>query len=165
MITRSVIYRGRVRAIEDAVEAWKASHDDALEVHDLEDVVREWLGTMDLLAQWQADSWKQLFAGELKKIQGLGRLLRMAYRSSLDVAGLLEECVAWAEGNGYAVDNARDFRQRRATVERLYQDFETRWPFPDKKQIEAGMASLDRGEGADLGGWIRELQGEDRPGG
>jgi len=87
-LQRGHLDRDRLRAdpntfsIEDAVEAWKASHDDAMEIRDLEEVVREWLGTMDLLAQWQADSWGQLFAGELKRIQDLGRLLRTAYRSS-----------------------------------------------------------------------------------
>jgi hypothetical protein len=165
VITRKIIYTSRVRGIEDAVEAWKSSHDDVMEIGDLEDVLREWLWTTDLLIEWQMSSWQLLLAGKLKKILAVGRMLRMAFKSSLDVSLALDEWVKSAEGKGYVVDHAGPFRTRAVELEQLCRRFEARWPAPDTTQMEAALASLNRGEGEDLEGWIHELQGEDSPGG
>ncbi len=163
MKTRGVIYRGRVRAIEDAVEVWKASHDDAMEVRDVEDLIREWLWASELWIQWQEDAWQLLRAGQLKKTQEAGRALQWAHNAGLGLVATLEECLRSAEKAGYAVDNAGEFREKARALQRAYDNFLKRWPFADNQTIAEGLASLERGEGIDLGGWIRELQSGDQP--
>jgi hypothetical protein len=159
---QSEIYRGRARTVEDAVEAWKAHYLEADEVKDVEAIVLEVLSAFDLLRRWQEDAWKLLRTGKLKNVLEMGRKLDNAYKTGKILLAIVKDCMGWAERKGYIVDNAESFRKACRELESLWSELKANWPCPDKQKIEAGLASLDRGDGVEIGGWLSELQGKDR---
>jgi hypothetical protein len=146
MKTRSVICRGQVRTIEDAIEAWKAGHEDAMEVRDIEDVIPVCLMLGELLQQWQKDAWESLFSNRLREVQSAGALLQKAYSQSLEAFEGVADCLRWAKRNGYAVEKATDFQRIAEMVQRLHADFARRWPFLDPTAIDEARAQISRGE-------------------
>jgi hypothetical protein len=160
---KGAIYQGRVRTVEDAVEVWKSRHDDAMAVRDIEDIVRESVSAFEVLFDWQRESWEFLRAGKIKRILDYGGHLGRGFRIGLDLAALVQGCVDWAEMKGYSVDNAFRFRDSVTRLGELRGEFLARWPFPNKEEIERGLAAVDRGEGTDLGELINELQGQQTP--
>ncbi len=138
--TRSVICRGQVRTIEDAVEAWRAGHDDAMEARDIEDVIPVCLMLGELLQEWHKDAWESLFSNRLRNVQSAGELLRKAYVHSLEAFDGVADCLRGAKQKGYEVDKAADFQRTAESVQRLNEDFSRRWPFLDAADVEAARA-------------------------
>jgi hypothetical protein len=165
MQLKAVIYRGRVRTIEDAVEAWQSSHADAMAVRDLEDILREWLWATDFLIEWQGQALTMLVDGKLPNIQECGRVLKNAHAAALKPCATLDDWIKRAEEHGYHVDSAERFHTGLSKLTGAREEFLRRWPFPDEAKIQEALAALDRGEGVDVGGWIHELQGTPRAGG
>ena len=161
---KSAIYRGRVRTVEDAVEVWKMNHDEAMTVCAIEDIVQESLSALAMLVDLQMDSWKQLRAGKLRKVLEHGKTIERAYRIGFDLISLVNGCIEEAQKDDYTVDKAVEFRQFIKRLEALNTDFVAKWPFSKREDIETAIASLDRGEGVEVGGLISELQGNNRSG-
>jgi hypothetical protein len=155
---KSVICRGRARAIEDAIDAWNLDHDNALSARDMEDVVGECLSTRDFLSQWHQTAWEHLFAGRLANIQQAGELLRSATGKLVHVFAAVQTCVKWMERKGYPVDKAVEFEAAARAVEGLLADLNRRWPFIDPQQVEEARAAFARGEGIPAEEILRELQ-------
>src|SRR5665213_2742389 len=64
MKTLAKMYRGQYRAVEDALEAWKSDHDEAMSVCDLEEVVRTCLRLNDSARELVRSAWELGFAGK-----------------------------------------------------------------------------------------------------
>jgi hypothetical protein len=157
--TKSIICRGQARTIEDAVEAWKTDHADALEIHAIEDVIPVCLALGDLLQEWQKEAWESLFANQIGNLQAAGELLRKAYTHSLEALEDVADCLRWAERKGYEVDKMADFQQALEAVRRLNEDFCRRWPFLDRTAVEEARVQIGRGEFMSAEDIQRELHG------
>jgi hypothetical protein len=144
--TKSVICRGQARTIEDAVKAWKAEHDDAMEVRDIEDVVRVCVLLSELMQEWQAEAWECLFSGKLRSTQLAGGLLRKAYAHAAEAFEGVAEWVNWVRERGYKVEGARRFTEAVEAVRRLREDFVRRWPTLTASDLAEGSAQAARGE-------------------
>ena len=161
MKTRNIICRGQTRTIEDAVESWKAGHDDAMEVRDIEDLVAFCLSACQFMERWYKEAWELALAGRLKKVQSAGKMLRTALDRSVEALEEVRGCVKWAEKKEYTVDNAREVLAAADRVKRMRDDLNERWPFLDKQQIEAARAELSRGDYQYAEDILPELQSTD----
>lgn len=159
MHTKSVICRGQARTIEDAVEAWRADHDDAMDVRDIEDVIPVCLTLSELLQEWQKEAWESLFSNRLSNLQEAGELLRKAYLHSLQAFEGVADCLRWTKQLGYEVDRIAEFQQAFETIRRLSEDFSQRWPVLDAASVETARAQIARGEFLSAEDIQRELHG------
>lgn len=159
MKTTSSICRGRVRAVEDAVETWKAEHDDQLEIREIEAIVKECTGIRELLQTWQKEAWSLLWKNQLANTQHTGELLQTAYARCLTVFVKVRGCIQWAKRSGYADNREVEFEEVMAEIQRLSQELTMRWPFIDPKQIEQSRAEIKHGAFQNAEGILRELQG------
>jgi hypothetical protein len=157
----AAICRGHVRTIEDAVEAWKQDHDDAMKVQDLEQMILVCLFLRNGLRQVHRQVFNHLFAGKVGKTQELGRVVRGLDASVLKSFQAVAEVVRWARENGLDVERAGDLDQAIEHVRRLSDDFGRRWPLFDTEQIKEGLAQAARGEFADDEDIQRALQGQE----
>jgi hypothetical protein len=159
--TKSVICRGRVRTIEDAVESWKADHGDAMEVRDLEDVVRECLGMRDFLREWLNLAWGFLFADKLPAVQQVGEMLRIGFERTINVLTEVQGCIQRAAAKGYEVDKAAEFQEALGQIKHFQSKLLERWPFLDPDQITASRADFGKGSCQSAEEILRELQSTD----
>lgn len=157
--TKSVICRGQARTIEDAVETWKADHEDAADVRAIEDVIPVCLTLCQLLQEWQKDVWESLFSNRLRNVHSTGELLRKGYHHALPALDGVADCLRWAEQKGYEVDKTAVFQQAAESVRRLHEDFTRRWPFLDRAAVEEARAQIGRGEFLSAEEIQRELHG------
>jgi len=171
--------------VQDAIEAWNLTHltnspwrdlkpgtessrqDEVGEtVKDIEAIIEASLQLHESLVAWQRESWEALRSGKLKKILAVGRSLEKAYQSNTDIFNAVGELINWAKQNGKEVGGARVFQERTADLRKLRDRFLAKWPFPKSEEMEQASAEIARGEGVELGEWIRELQGQtDSPSG
>jgi|ERR1051325_10596736 hypothetical protein len=158
MSIKNTIYRGRVRTVEDAVSFWKVSHDDAMAVRDIEDVVEESLAAIRILVEWQKEGWTLLLSGRLKNILEYGNSLRRAYVIGQNLIQAVSECIDRAEAGSYVVDNAGKYRSEIRELERLRKEFLAKWPFPTRAELTASEVD----DYLDLGEVVNELRHEDQ---
>ena len=72
MKASATMFRGQARAIEDAVEAWQAEHDEAMRVLDLEVIVAAAVHIVGLIEQRQSVLWEALFTDMKYHNVGIG---------------------------------------------------------------------------------------------
>jgi hypothetical protein len=126
--TQNAIGRGRVRAIEDAVETWRFDHDDALAVRDVEDVVRECLGMREFLRSWQNQAWAYMLANRLANIQETGEELRTELNRMLEIFPKVLAAIRWAKAKGYVFELEDQVEAAVADVKKMSQDLAfSRW--------------------------------------
>ena len=73
MKTLAKMYRGQYREVEDALETWKADHDEAMNVHDLEEVIRTCLRLNNSARELVRSAWELGFAGKALDSEGIGK--------------------------------------------------------------------------------------------
>ena len=146
METKTVICRGLADTIAAAVEPWKADHEKALRVRDIEDVVALCLHLHHHLHEWQRQAWEYAFSGEMRDPQTTGETLRSALEIGLQSCEMVRQAVGWANAKGYQVDQATDLHQAAEDLTKLQKDLLQRWPFFDaaeiKRELENGEESL-----------------------
>lgn len=163
MSIRSAMYLGQARAIEDAVEAWKADHADAMRVRELEEVVGEAAHIARQLLASQEALWANLFDAQLRAPLAIGRAGTEVYRRVRQAFDQLGAAVSKAVADGYAVEGAEAFAQANRRFEAMRLDFEKRWPSFDVAELALGIEQAKRGEAVDAKEVLRELLGSDRP--
>jgi predicted transcriptional regulator len=159
VITKSVICRGRVRTIEDAVGFWKADPRDAMEVRDIEDVIHECLWMRDFLDNWSRQARKALFANQIRNIQEEGKRLKDAFEMAIGVCSEVRSCVQRAESKDHSVDGSAALEAAVKEIESLRERLVDSWPELDKDRIEESLRAYERGECVPVEEVIRELQG------
>jgi len=158
---KSAIYRGRVRTVEDAIELWKASHDDAMDVRDMEDIVEESSAALCMFIEWQQEAWRLLRIGAIRNILEEGSQFQRAYHAAEQLIRSVKDCIESATARGYIIDHAEKLRSVIKQVEVMHKEFSAKWPFPNVDEMDANIAAIERGDCVDLGEWISDLQAED----
>jgi hypothetical protein len=159
MKTLARMYRGQYRAVGEALETWKADHDEAMAVHDLEEIIRTCLGLHDRTRELVRAAWDLGFAGNVGDPDGLGRCVLKALEAGVEAWGGLQESVEITAAAGYAVDGAGRVPAALAEARVLAADFAARWPFARKEDIERGEMEIKAGKFVAGEGLLRELQG------
>jgi hypothetical protein len=158
MMIKGKIYRGRAQNAETVIDFWKASHDDAMVVRDIEDILQEVSATFRLFIEWQKEAWDAMRTGKIGNVLEVGEQLKIAYEIGERLSKSAGQCIEWAAEKGYAVENAGALRSLVKEIEELHKQFSAKWPFPDSAEMEANLAAINRGECVDLGEWISDLQ-------
>ncbi|MBV9125036.1 MAG: hypothetical protein JO112_16905 [Planctomycetes bacterium] len=161
MKVKNAIYRGKLRTVEDAVEAWKAEHHEAMGVRMFEEVVRECLAAHTFFQDIQKERWGQLWAGQIREIQTTGENFLRVLETSLIVYSLVEECLLRVKRAGYSVNGEEEFEKAFQELRSAAADFKSRWPFVDHQQIEESRAAFAQGESQSVEEILGELQGSD----
>ena len=73
MKTLAKMYRAPYRAVEDALEAWKADHDEAMSVRDLEEVIRTCQALNASARELVHSAWEIGFSGKALNSEGIGK--------------------------------------------------------------------------------------------
>ena len=160
MKTTAKMYRGQYRAIEDAVESWKADHEEAMAVCDLEVVIRT--------GRWLNDRCRELvqcvfdagFAGKIQDPEDLGKCIVKLLQAGRDMWETLANGTKEATNRGYTVDGASKVADSLASVKTLATEFEFRWPFSRQEEIDRGSKEIATGKFTTGEELLRELQGQ-----
>lgn len=159
---KHLIYQGRAEGLRLLLDEWQAQHHSAMELRDVEDLVQEASSTIELLLQSQKELWNNLRCGRIPRVISVGQNLRKAY---LVCEGLIKAVEPWIlakEAENFQVEGGIRFRSLINQVADCQRVFEEKWPFPHHEEIASAIVAFDRGEGRELGDWIRELQSEGR---
>lgn len=159
MIPKAIFCRGYVKALGEAVEAWRECHDEAMKVRSLEELIPNVLALRDMMSDMHKKDFERLFANKATATQMLGQMNRELNRSTLVIFEVFTEVIHWAEQRGHEVERARDFVQAFQDVRRLSDDFDRRWPLFDAEELEEARAQAARGEFASDEEIWSELQG------
>jgi hypothetical protein len=153
------MYREQYRAAEDALEDWKADHEEAMAVRILEQLIRILLpvheGTKELIDA----VWEEGFSGQVRNPENLGQWVLKVLRSGIQTWGSLAEHVTECASQGYAVEGDNNVSAALAEERELLADFSARWPFVRKEDVARGAREIAEGKciaGEDL---LRKLQG------
>lgn len=159
MNPKAIFCRGYVKALGEAVEAWKECHDEAMKVGSLEELIPDVLALRDMMRDTLKKDFERLFANKLNATQLLGQVARQINLHTLGIFDVFADGIRWAEQRGYEVGQAGDFEQAFQDVRRLSDDFDRRWPLFDPEELEEARAQAARGEFASDEEVWRELQG------
>jgi hypothetical protein len=160
MKTLAKMYRGQYRAVEDALETWKADHDEAMSVRDLEEVIRTCLGLNDSARRLVRSAWELGFAGKAQNPEEIGREVLPALKAGVVTWRSLAEGVEERAAQGYTVDSADRVPAALEEIRALAADFAARWPFVRKQEVERGAREIAAGKFTTGEELLREIHGE-----
>jgi hypothetical protein len=153
----SVFVEKQARAVKDTVEAWKADHDEAMEVRGIEALVDVSIVMGDFIEGLQEEAWEKLFAGEQSTPLKTGELFRLGYSLVLDAFEATAGCVETMRARGYEVEKSEQFSEAWAAVRQQAADFAARWPTIDPAAVEEARERRARGEFLSAEDFRREL--------
>lgn len=163
MTATEALWKGTVRAVEDAEDAWKREEEAAARAQGAEDILRGSLAMLHFARRDIALQWDALFSGRIRDVQDTReRLQRMAART-ISLAEEARKLVGISETDGYSFTQLPELAAALAELVRLRDDLARRWPRFDPDALERGLAQAARGEAADLAEVYQEfpeLQGK-----
>jgi len=160
MKTLAKMYRGQYRAVEDALETWKADHDEAMSVCDLEEVIRTCLRLNASARDLVRSAWEFGYSGKALNSEEIGSCVLQVLKAGAVTWKSLAESVEERVAQGYTVEGADGIPAALAETRTLAADFAARWPFARQEDIEAGAREIAEGNfitGEEL---LRELHSE-----
>src|SRR2546430_1932527 len=115
--------------VEDLIKDWRADHEQAMAVRDIEELVEECCGLGKLLVRTWGGMLKLLFTDEkFNMIEVLGRRFHGVVAKALLMFRTVEKSIADADQKEYTVEGAEEFRQTVSQLLRVEQDFAKEWP-------------------------------------
>ena len=161
MKTLAKMYRGQYRAVEDALDAWKADHDEAMSVRDLEEVVRTCLALNASARELVRSAWEIGYSGKALNSEEIGKDVLQVLKAGVVTWKSLAESVEERVAQGYAVESADGIPAALAEFQARAAEFAARWPFARKEDIEGGAREIAEGKFVTGEELLRELHGED----
>jgi hypothetical protein len=158
--TLAKLYGDQYAAAGEAAEAWKAGHEQAEAVGEVEEIVDDCLALHPRVVRMVKHAWERAFAGKVTRPEGEGTAILGALRRvgwAWDVLdGVVRECT----DRGYDVPAAGRVRETREEVRRLTADFASRWPFARPDVIERSRKEIEEGRFVTGEELLRELDRE-----
>lgn len=152
-------YLGRTQAVEGMVENWKLKHDHAMLAMDLDEMVRECL---DLSALCQ-HVWQTLW--ELLRRDPNGEAIneaedpiKTALAKTSQIFQSVQDLVAQARGQGFAIGNAEALRVAAQEVEAVSAKIDVVYPKVNEDLVNEAIAAFRRGECIPIEELIRHAQ-------
>lgn len=146
MKTNSVLWRGQSRSVVEAVEAWKQSHDEAMQVRDLEQVVRFSIFMGQAFLGVARASWESLFEGKLHPVVECGEHLLKGHEYMLEALRVAREVVEDAEKDGYDVEGSGEVAETITALEASLAKLRNKWPRFNQESLARGLDQAERGE-------------------
>lgn len=150
--------RARNRYVEDLIEPWKADHEYAMRVYDLEDAIRSCLRVVPIIEGWRNALRSDLHGRKLPDPDRAGREFLKAIKATLGLFQDLREAVTRAEVS-CSVEGSQELVQAESNLKRIAQEFSARWPLIDPKRWAESEAAYQRGEYQSVEEILNELQG------
>jgi hypothetical protein len=129
MKTLAKMYRGQYRAVEDALETWKADHDEATSVWDLEELIRTCLRLNASARELGRAVWELGYSGKARNSEEIGREVLPVLKAGVVTWKALAEGVEERVAQGYTVESADRIPAALAEIRALAADFAARRPF------------------------------------
>ena len=150
MTATEALWKGTVRAVEDAEDAWKREEERAARAQGAEDILRGTLAMVHFARREIAFQWEAIFSGRVRDVRDTGeRLERMASRT-LSLAEDARKLISTGEADGSSFAQLPELTAALDELARLRDDLARRWPRFDPAALERGLAQAARGEFADL---------------
>lgn len=165
---------GKVKLLEEAVEAWKADHDDAMRALDAEDLVSHALSLAnDELPRTWKRLWEILESAQSIDTEVIGKTLREVFDR---VPALLESVRAVADETEASTGHTlRGRNNLDAAIERirvLGNNIMSAWPWKnrphhvhDRQKLLDAREAFSRGEYDDIETLLRQARSGERLGG
>jgi hypothetical protein len=137
---------GRSQVVEKLVEAWRADHEDAMFVRDLEELAAECIDLGQLLRHaW--DSLLELLDDEtFNKIGVTGKTFQGVLTKTLPLLREVQKWIAEATQKGYEVEQAVIFEQIIQQTERVLEQFKEEWPCVDHEIVRKSREDFLQGK-------------------
>jgi len=146
MKTLPRLYRGQFNAVDETLEPWKIDHDQAMQVHDLEDVIEQCHLVDRQALRCVENAWSLGSSSGLSDHEEHGRCILDMLRAGVRAWGRIVQCVEQAEEIGYDVKGASDSRIALAELRRIHEDFAGRWPFARAEDVKRGEREISEGK-------------------
>ncbi len=147
-MTESVLLRvcrAQASIAETLVEPWMREHDAAERARLIESMLPRLIALCEVFQELHAAAWKDLFAGRVREVQGLGEDLQQMWADALGfLCGVREngcECLA----QGYAISRFDELERAVEALERMGEEHATRWPWIDKETVARSKADVAAG--------------------
>jgi hypothetical protein len=161
MQIKRMLYKSRVRAMEDAIESWQRDHAHAMGVRDVEDLVRESLGIRDFLRQWSKDAWEGMRGNCFADVQWVGSTLLEAMNDGREIFEDAHRCITDAEALGYTVDERANFDRASEELTEMTEHLQRHWPWMHEDVQARSLADIQAGRVRRARDVLDELQRSD----
>jgi hypothetical protein len=148
-MTESVLLRvcrAQASLAETLVEPWLREHDAAGRARLIEAMLPRLVALCEVFQELHAATWKDLFAGRVREVQGLGEDLQQMWADALAFLGGVRdngrECLA----QGYAIDRFDELERAVEALERAGEEHAARWPWIDKETVARSKADIAAGQ-------------------
>jgi hypothetical protein len=154
------MYRGQLRAIEEALDSWQTDHAEAMGVHDLEETVLLCLELDRRIRKQVIEVWEGAFGGAAIQSEKVGRVFRESLQVAVEVWKTLEAMVEECVRHGYHFEGADQVKEAQQRAIRLEADQAAHWPFVRLEDIDRGAAEIEAGKFITGEDWLRELHSQ-----
>ena len=156
------MYGGQYRAIEDAAETWKADHKEAMEVYDLEKMIRSALWLNAAISEFVEAAFDAGSRGVMHDAEDVGKCILIVLDIACKTWETISKNTGEAVSKGYAVAGSEKIADSLAASKSLAADFAARWPFIRREDIDRGVTEIATGKFVTGEELLRDLQ---NPGG
>jgi hypothetical protein len=156
--TLAKMYSDQYRAVEAAVESWRADHDEAMAVREFEEMIRICLGLQDGTRKLVHSAWDAGFSGRVRDPES-GKYILQLLEAGVEVSQALARAAEACAAQGHIVEGADKIPPSLAEIRALHADFAARWPFVRKEDVERGAKEIAAGKSVTGEELLRELQG------
>jgi hypothetical protein len=156
MTATEVLWKGQVRIVQDAVDAWAGEGCGPLSAAELELLFRVAEVLRDCACMTMRGAWDSLFSGRVRNVQATGERYGRIFDITLRILDTVRR-EAEAAQIGQEVSGYKKLLGAVEDVLRLKEDFEARWPHFDPASVERGAAEAARGEFVDFEEICREF--------
>ena len=160
MKTLAKLQHGLSRAVKEALETWKADHDEAMAVRDLEEVIRVCVDLDAYTRKFVRSAWEMGLSGEADDSEEIGRDILKGLEEEAETWQALSESAAECAARGYTVEGADRIPTTLAEVRALRNDFASRWPFVRAEDVGRGVSEIAAGKFVTAEELLCELHGQ-----
>src|SRR5438105_4665625 len=104
MKTLAKMYRGQYRVIGDVLETWKADHEEAMAVGDLEEVIEICIGLNQRCGEIVKKAFSVGFSGKMRNPEEVGGYVLKALKAGSETWKEIDEAIKEAIASGYSVN-------------------------------------------------------------
>jgi hypothetical protein len=141
------IQRGKTRAIEEAVEAWKAEHAGAMEAREVEELVRECLQMPDEMRRVYREIFDRFTSGNIEGYHDIGKALQAQFEGNLRFMDSVRDMARKQAAAGHAIEGAAELNRVLEEIRPKVAEIFERWPWiPTAEEVAEARAEIARGD-------------------
>lgn len=122
------VHQAEVLAVQQAAEAWKVEHDEAMLVEDVRSAVQICLEFPEKLARLCRSMWDRTLAGHGSDTPAHEQQVRRLFATTLEAMAAIGEFGKTFREGGRPVERLEDLTEAIADIRRLRDEFFAEWP-------------------------------------